>query len=144
METPRKRSENEATATLVLALGTSEVSRRVLSHSANDVSGVGPEGFVVTVMHRNGVVAVAGSGRAAEGLAAASKGDRVANIGATYSVYAALETVLGFAFLHPLQPVPPARLCVASSSLSELPEGGVVRRLSESPHWPVRGTHVRK
>lgn len=58
--------------------------------------------------------------------------------GAVVSAYASLEA-LGFAFLHPLEPIIPHTLRLGTNDLSE-PISGI--NVVESPRWPERGLHL--
>jgi hypothetical protein len=117
---------------------------------ADQLAGVGNEGFVVHSQHRNGFTVLAANGNAMSEAAARStlsqqpaggthtasiRGDdsphrHLVNTGAVTAAYAALEE-LGFAFFHPLQPISPVLLRQPDDLHRE-----------ESPRWHYRGFHI--
>ncbi len=107
---------------IVLSFGDTAAAKPVVDAGA--LAKLGPEGFVVRSGAAAGASIVAARGNAQ---ADAKHG----NLGTAYAAYALLEE-LGFAFLHPLAPVVPAKLAVPSQSID----------LSESPAWRVRGMHL--
>jgi hypothetical protein len=118
--------------------------------AADQLAGVGNEGFVVHSQHCNGVTVLAANGNAmSEATArstlsqqpaggkhtASTRGDdsphrHLVNTGAVTAAYAALEE-LGFAFFHPLQPISPVLLRQPDTLHRE-----------ESPRWHYRGFHI--
>jgi len=81
------------------------------------------EGFLLRSRGVGGAVQLGACGRPGS--------DGRVNRGALYGSYALLEE-LGFAFLHPLEPLRPATITLPTTALDR----------AESPHWPIRGWHV--
>ena len=86
-------------------------------------AGVPDEGFLLRSRGLDGAVELGAYGRPGS--------DGSGNRGALYGSYALLEE-LGFAFLHPLEPLRPAQLVLPTAAIDR----------AESPHWPIRGWHV--
>jgi len=111
---------------LVLAVGDTAAARRLIPADDPALDALAPDGFVLRSDSADGVLTVATRGKGnAEHFGIA------VNRGALYGAYAALER-LGFAFLHPLDPLIPAALSPPDQPL----------QVASSPHWPVRGWHV--
>jgi hypothetical protein len=118
---------NLAPDALVLSFGDTATTRSVVS--AGDLSSLGAEGIVVRSGSVSGarLLAAAGNSSAPETSSHGTHG----SLGTAYAAYELLEQ-LGFAFLHPLAPVTPAKLAWPSGTID----------IAESPAWRVRGVHL--
>ncbi|MBU1431575.1 hypothetical protein KKF91_13615 [Myxococcota bacterium] len=86
-----------------------------------EVAALGPEGFILRAQGQR----LAAVGNPLE------EGAGVGNLGAGFAAFAALEA-LGFAFLHPLDPLIPEGLPAAPPALD----------ISEAPRWRIRGMQL--
>lgn len=110
---------------LVLSFGDTSVTRALIPRA--ELAEQGSEGFVVRSGSFKGRPAIAAAGNA-------PSPDRYAlglNTGLSYASYALLEE-LGFAFLHPLQPMIPGRISYNGRAID----------IVEKPYWPDRGIHL--
>mmetsp|Transcript_32495 Transcript_32495/g.54360 ORF Transcript_32495/g.54360 Transcript_32495/m.54360 type:complete len:919 (+) Transcript_32495:62-2818(+) len=115
--------------TLVLSFGNASLSAKYLT-----LKDVAAEGFRFQTMKysRDSLLVVSnGQPMVSDGYNYALDLDSV-HYGAAVGVYAVLEQVLGFAFLHPMQPIIPSSVVQPEADLSA----------TESPYWPRRTWHV--
>ena len=112
-------------APLVISFGDTAVTRALID--PRELRPLGSEGFIVRSGTYRGRPAIAAAGNPQSpdryGLAAKN--------GLLYGSYALLEE-LGFAFLHPLQPVVPERIKAPARRVD----------IVEKPRWPDRGVHI--
>ncbi len=112
-------------ASLVIAIGNSRITRHLIR--LDEVNALAPESFIIrTGRSPSGVQMIA-----ADGVARADYPHLSPSLGDAFAAYAVLES-LGFAFLHPLDPVLPRR--------SHLRPRDTDR--TERPRWPLRGLHL--
>jgi hypothetical protein len=112
--------------TIVLSIGDTAGVRALIPGFQRRLGELEPDGFLLTVENSDGVTRIATIGKA--------HSDHYGlqfNRGTLYGAYASLE-LLGFAFLHPLEPHQPSALKPPDGAFS----------VARSPHWPVRGAHL--
>lgn len=110
---------------IIISFGDTTATRKLVGEA--ELEALGSEGFIVRSGKVRGRKAIAADGNPPDP-------DRYGlgiNAGLSFGSYALLEE-LGFAFLHPLQPVIPASLKLGAGSVN----------LTEKPFWPDRGIHV--
>jgi hypothetical protein len=109
----------------ILSFGDTQTTRNLIRKA--ELDSLGSEGFIVRSGVAGGHPTIVTDGNP-------PRPDRYrlgANIGASYGAYALLEE-LGFAFLHPLQPLVPERLALPGRRVN----------IVEKPYWPDRGIHI--
>ena len=116
-----------AEGSLVLAIGDHPLSREVIQ--ADELSALGPEGFIVRSASERGYSVLAAAGNALDAIPPGSNAH--GSLGTGFAAYAALEE-LGFAFLHPLAPIRPAALPIAAPSVDRI----------EARRWRIRGLQL--
>jgi hypothetical protein len=107
---------------LLLAFGTTKVSREVLGEAA--ITALGPEAYLVKSTPK-------GDGLVLAAVGAPAKKRPHGNLGTLHAVYSALEE-LGFAFLHPLAPNKPETLRLPAAAVNRV----------ETPRWEKREIHL--
>ena len=110
---------------IIISLGDTTATRKLIG--AAELEALGSEGFIVRSGKVRGRRAIAADGNP-------PSPDRYGlgiNAGLSFGSYALLEE-LGFAFLHPLEPIVPRSLRLGAGSVN----------LSEKPYWPDRGVHL--
>jgi hypothetical protein len=117
-------------SSIVISCGTTTTSKLLLDYTA--LSAAGPEAFSIAASSAldgfGGVSAYAADGNAP--FVWPVKFASNPPLGAYYGCYALLEE-LGYAFLHPFQPVIPDTLPASTTNWTR----------TEKPYWPVRGWH---
>ncbi len=110
---------------MLISIGDTTTSRRLIAPA--ELEPLGSEGFVVRSGKLNGRCAIATDGNPR--ITGGYRGD--GDAGTAYGAYALLEE-LGFAFLHPLQPIIPDGIYAPKTNIE----------MAESPYWPCRGIHI--
>ena len=111
--------QDRSTAALVLLIG--ETAQASLTLPDHTVASLPLDGFITTAQQIHGAVVVT----------ARAHQRNSSTLATAYAQYAVLE-VLGFGFLHPLEPVIPDHLDLASAL--------ALNGSMEAPYWPYRGS----
>lgn len=120
------------------SLGNTLIGSKVLSSLVDESFAIVSSDIELSVVH----LACNGRPLSAETHKNISFDRHAIHYGAVVSAYACLE-LLGFAFLHPLEPFIPLHLTIPREDciISDTSQKAVVHKI-ESPYWPERSFHI--
>jgi hypothetical protein len=107
---------------LVIGIGDTTLTRALIE--PEELARLGDEGYLLRSKRMGALSAIGVDGKATARAGAA-------DVGALYGAYALLE-MLGFGFLHPLEPTPPLALAEEAPAVDR----------ATSPRWPQRGLQL--
>lgn len=133
--------------TLILSFGNGKLSQTIISQEQLDA--LPPESFIVkSSTYRDAYVLVCNGNPLGPTIGLNSTLDReLLHYGAIVGSYHILE-LLGFAFLHPLEPLRPNNIQIHSDVITNpifvrhSPSHPPIIDIVESPHWPQRMFHL--